>query len=262
MTSSEGKGRAWTLSFENVASTADQGLDATHAKDMWSNPLMKYLSSSDPLMSIPSQVTFSTPQEAMNFCVKRGWDYKFKGYLREVYLDSGDLVSDDADRTPSTNPDGTLNPASERVSRGPDGGLSRRETMVTYKIPPYFDDGGGAVTMHGSHSTKSRMGRDWPSGKGREDKDNWAGYDENFLPAAVKHKIKEEGMKLDYYGRDKAGASHYFRPLRYHGDGVVPQWGPNGGVPKGEGGTESDGSPGYEEGEEIAKDVEGWRSRR
>ena len=105
--------------------------------------------------------------------------------------------------------------------------------MVTYKIPPYFADDGGAVPMHGSHSTKSRMGRDWPSGKGREDKDNWAGYDENFLPPAVKHKIKEEGMKLDYYGRDKAGTSHYFRPLRYHGDGVVPQWGPNGGVPKG-----------------------------
>lgn len=119
-------------------------------------------------------------------------------------------------------------------------------------------------------STRLQNSPNWPENDKRfiRNKDNWGGYDENFLPAAVKHRIAVEKMNLDYYARDQSGASHYFRPLRYHGDGVVPQWGPNGGVPpnplpevKG-GETKSGGSPGYKLGKEVEKDVEGWRSRR
>jgi len=33
--------------------------------------------------------------------------------------------------------------------------------------------------------------------------------------------------QCDIWARSKAGASHYFRPLKYHGDGPVGQHGPN-----------------------------------
>ena len=56
------------------------------------------------------------------------------------------------------------------------------------------------------------------------------GYDENFLPKTVKSLIKEQKMGMTFFERDAAGTSNYFRPLKYHGDGVVPQHGPNGGI--------------------------------
>ena len=40
-------------------------------------------------------------------------------------------------------------------------------------------------------------------------------------------KVKRDGHKCDHWYRDQAGASHYFRPLKYHGDGTVRQHGPN-----------------------------------
>lgn len=55
-----------------------------------------------------------------------------------------------------------------------------------------------------------------------------AQYQDNFLPQAVAFKIRKENTKCDHWHRDAAGASHYFRPLKYHGDGFVPQHGPNG----------------------------------
>lgn len=60
--------------------------------------------------------------------------------------------------------------------------------------------------------------------KGRADD---AQYQDVFLPQAVAGKIKREGHKCDHWHREAAGASHYFRPLKYHGDGVVRQHGPN-----------------------------------
>ena len=38
-------------------------------------------------------------------------------------------------------------------------------------------------------------------------------------------KVKREGRKCDQWYRDAAGASHYARPLTFHGDGVVRQHG-------------------------------------
>jgi ETC complex I subunit conserved region len=56
-------------------------------------------------------------------------------------------------------------------------------------------------------------------------------YQDNFLPQAVAAKIKKEETACDQWYRTAAGTSHYFRPLKYHGDGTVPQYGPNGDAP-------------------------------
>lgn len=63
----------------------------------------------------------------------------------------------------------------------------------------------------------------------RRGRDDNAQYQDCFLPQDVVGRVKREGKKCDQWYRDAAGASHYFRPLKYHGDGVVRQHGPNGG---------------------------------
>jgi len=54
-----------------------------------------------------------------------------------------------------------------------------------------------------------------------------AQYQDNFLPQAVTAKIQKERKQCKHWEREAAGTSHYFRPLRYHGIGVVPQYGTN-----------------------------------
>lgn len=61
----------------------------------------------------------------------------------------------------------------------------------------------------------------------RKLRDDDAQYQDNFLPQAVANKVKEEGKQCNQWERKAAGCSHYFRPLKYHGDGVVRQHGPN-----------------------------------
>ncbi len=61
--------------------------------------------------------------------------------------------------------------------------------------------------------------------KGRSDD---AQYQDNFLSQAVAGRIRREKKKCDQWYRDESGTSHYTRPLKYHGDGTVPQYGPNG----------------------------------
>lgn len=56
-------------------------------------------------------------------------------------------------------------------------------------------------------------------------------YQDNFLPQAVAYKVRADSTKCDHWQRNAAGASHYFRPLKYHGDGEVPQHGLNGDTP-------------------------------
>lgn len=53
-------------------------------------------------------------------------------------------------------------------------------------------------------------------------------YQDNFLPLRIATMVKMDGRKCDQWQRKKSGASHYTRPLKYHGDGLVPQYGPNG----------------------------------
>uniref|UniRef100_A0A7S3LCR8 NADH dehydrogenase [ubiquinone] iron-sulfur protein 4, mitochondrial n=1 Tax=Amphora coffeiformis TaxID=265554 RepID=A0A7S3LCR8_9STRA len=53
-------------------------------------------------------------------------------------------------------------------------------------------------------------------------------YQDNFLPQAIATKVQMEGTACDHWKRSNAGTSHYFRPLKYHGDGTVGQHGPNG----------------------------------
>mmetsp|Transcript_7599 Transcript_7599/g.18854 ORF Transcript_7599/g.18854 Transcript_7599/m.18854 type:complete len:281 (+) Transcript_7599:53-895(+) len=61
----------------------------------------------------------------------------------------------------------------------------------------------------------------------RKGRDDDAQYQDVFLPQNVAGKVKREGHKCDHWYREAAGASHYFRPLKYHGDGIVRQHGPN-----------------------------------
>jgi hypothetical protein len=54
-------------------------------------------------------------------------------------------------------------------------------------------------------------------------------YENNFYSAIVKAKVKRGGKaKCDHFSRTKSGASHYFRPLTFHGEKEVPQYGPTG----------------------------------
>ena len=52
-------------------------------------------------------------------------------------------------------------------------------------------------------------------------------YQDNFLPQNVASLVKIEGKQCDHWKRVEAGTSHYFRPLKYHGDGTVRQHGSN-----------------------------------
>jgi hypothetical protein len=52
-----------------------------------------------------------------------------------------------------------------------------------------------------------------------------AQYQDNFLPQAVAAQIQKEGAQCDHWHRTSSGSSHYFRPLTYHGDGIVRQHG-------------------------------------
>lgn len=60
--------------------------------------------------------------------------------------------------------------------------------------------------------------------KGRSDD---AQYQDCFLSQAVASRVRREKKKCDQWYRDEACTSHYTRPLKYHGDGLVRQHGPN-----------------------------------
>jgi len=65
----------------------------------------------------------------------------------------------------------------------------------------------------------------------RTARDDDAQYQDNFLSQKVAHAIQTEGTRCAEWERQSAGTSHYFRPLKYHGDGTVPQHGPNAQAP-------------------------------
>ncbi len=61
----------------------------------------------------------------------------------------------------------------------------------------------------------------------RKPRNDNAQYQDVFLPQDVAGKVKREGKKCDHWHREASGASHYFRPLKYHGGETVRQHGPN-----------------------------------
>lgn len=61
----------------------------------------------------------------------------------------------------------------------------------------------------------------------RKPRDDGAQYQDNFLPQAVASSVRRDRTQCKHWERPKAGASHYFRPLKYHGDGTTDQYGPN-----------------------------------
>lgn len=54
-----------------------------------------------------------------------------------------------------------------------------------------------------------------------------AQYQDNFLPQNVADEVARERTQTKQWERPKACTSHYMRPLKYHGDGTCPQYGPN-----------------------------------
>jgi len=52
-------------------------------------------------------------------------------------------------------------------------------------------------------------------------------YAFNFLPKMYENELKALGKKSKIFTRPRANKSHYFRPLKYHGDDEVPQHGLN-----------------------------------
>uniref|UniRef100_A0A7R9ZMG6 NADH dehydrogenase [ubiquinone] iron-sulfur protein 4, mitochondrial n=1 Tax=Craspedostauros australis TaxID=1486917 RepID=A0A7R9ZMG6_9STRA len=61
----------------------------------------------------------------------------------------------------------------------------------------------------------------------RKLRDDDAQYQDNFLPQAIANTVKREGRSCAQWERKEAGTSHYFRPLKYHGNGTVRQHGPH-----------------------------------
>lgn len=61
----------------------------------------------------------------------------------------------------------------------------------------------------------------------RQVRQDGAQYQDNFLPQAIAAKVKKERKQCAHWKRSSAATSHYFRPLKYHGKGVVPQHGNN-----------------------------------
>ena len=57
-------------------------------------------------------------------------------------------------------------------------------------------------------------------------------YAFNFLAEDVEKRVREEGTRTKEYHRPGAGASNWFMPLRYHGDGECEQHGPKAGGKK------------------------------
>jgi hypothetical protein len=54
-----------------------------------------------------------------------------------------------------------------------------------------------------------------------------AQYQDNFLPQDIADEVQRERKQCKHWERSKSCASHYMRPLKYHGDGLVEQFGPN-----------------------------------
>jgi hypothetical protein len=61
----------------------------------------------------------------------------------------------------------------------------------------------------------------------RNGRNDGAQYQDNFLPQTVVAKLKRDATQCKHWERQHSGTSHYDRPLKYHGDGEVPQHGPN-----------------------------------
>jgi hypothetical protein len=61
----------------------------------------------------------------------------------------------------------------------------------------------------------------------RKVRSDGAQYQDNFLPQRIAYRVQQEGKRCDQWKRAKSGSSHYVRPLKYHGDGTVQQYGRN-----------------------------------
>lgn len=61
----------------------------------------------------------------------------------------------------------------------------------------------------------------------RANRTDGAQYQDNFLPQRTSSLVQREGKSNKEWERPLSCTSHYMRPLKYHGDGEVPQFGTN-----------------------------------
>jgi len=64
-----------------------------------------------------------------------------------------------------------------------------------------------------------------PSSKGTVEPGSYL-YKHNFLSKKISMAVKKEGQKYQGFANPNYGASHFFMPLKYHGNGEVVQHGP------------------------------------
>jgi len=104
------------------------------------------------------------------------------------------------------------------------GWVSGADPMQNMKLQLLFDTKEQAVRFAKkrgwSYEVAPEIQRDYEEGE--------VEYQDNFLSKVVARKVQSDGAKCNWFERSEAGASHYFRPLKYHGDGKVAQYGPNG----------------------------------
>jgi len=226
MSQSRFKNTAWQVRFESVATPADLpgGRTGGSVSDRWQNPLTGYTSSADPLSCNVNNLTFNTPTEAMEFCMKRGWMYEFPHYPSEVCEDNGDIVND-------LHPEfieGKPNPEYQLWAKDDKGAVAldsagspvKRKTYTTWKVPPFFDGASDDLTRPEGYGPTT-VNQDAMLA----DPDIMM-YDENFLTRIAKNDLKK-GMDSDFWARAASFKSHYYRPLKFHGDGEVRQHGNN-----------------------------------
>lgn len=104
------------------------------------------------------------------------------------------------------------------------GWVSGADPMQNMKLQLLFDTKEQAVFFAKkrgwSYEVSAEIERDYEEGE--------VEYQDNFLSKVVARKVQTDGIKCNWFERSESGASHYFRPLKYHGNGKVAQYGPNG----------------------------------
>ncbi|CAN0156771.1 unnamed protein product [Discosporangium mesarthrocarpum] len=130
-TSGTGGLTAWNLEFKN--------------RERWSNPLMGWTSTGDPLSNLSMQ--FDTPEQAVRFCEKRGWKYEVKPPLkREQVL--GDFKYADNFLPQHVSHKLKIEKTETRHFDQPTGGASHYERPLNFH-------GTGIVRQHGNPETQN-----------------------------------------------------------------------------------------------------------
>jgi hypothetical protein len=193
---------------------------------------MEAMSEKDGMMIFDSGIDLPAPVLPDNKAEVSSLDASYK---TSVYMPDGRermVVIKQMRARPNQNP---LNPEKYwKISFDDDGAVGERwkntlmnwnSTADTYGCDPplFFKNAEDAVYFAEKRGWKYLVNEPVI----RKMRNDGAQYQDNFLPQAIAGKIKREGSQCDHWKRKAAGSSHYFRPLKFHGDGCVRQHGPN-----------------------------------